>query len=349
MRGAVLHVHDAVVAAMNAGRDVYAVMREISLPPELEVGEGYGKVHVVGARDLGDLPGLVPRALDHRALSGAVLERVARAGGARRRTRTPVAEAAQQQGRDRAGRGAAPGRGRARRGPEACAARSRRASRAHRALLRARAATSGRRAGSRRRSASSSARSRALREPAARRDPHRRPREPVLTRRPAGGARVRRSRTRSSFSEAAVLDGRAPADRPLRLRRRRLPRAPARVWLSADRGGRAASTRSAASACSSNLRALPREPAALRGPAAAPPRDPRDRDRAADHRGRAAALGHHAPREPDRRRHAAALAAVLGEPRAGAGARRGRRAATGAIRAGCAASAPTSSRSRRCR
>jgi alkyl sulfatase BDS1-like metallo-beta-lactamase superfamily hydrolase len=44
MRGAVLHVHDTVVAAMNAGRDVYAVMREISLPPGLEVGQGYGKL-----------------------------------------------------------------------------------------------------------------------------------------------------------------------------------------------------------------------------------------------------------------------------------------------------------------
>jgi glyoxylase-like metal-dependent hydrolase (beta-lactamase superfamily II) len=44
MRGAVLHVHDAVVAAMNAGKDVYTAMREIRLPPELEVGQGYGKV-----------------------------------------------------------------------------------------------------------------------------------------------------------------------------------------------------------------------------------------------------------------------------------------------------------------
>jgi glyoxylase-like metal-dependent hydrolase (beta-lactamase superfamily II) len=44
MRGAVMHVHDKVVAAMNAGRDVYAAMREAALPPELEVGEGYGKV-----------------------------------------------------------------------------------------------------------------------------------------------------------------------------------------------------------------------------------------------------------------------------------------------------------------
>jgi glyoxylase-like metal-dependent hydrolase (beta-lactamase superfamily II) len=44
MKGAVLHVHDAIVAAMNAGSDVWTAMREIRLPPEFEVGEGYGKV-----------------------------------------------------------------------------------------------------------------------------------------------------------------------------------------------------------------------------------------------------------------------------------------------------------------
>ena len=44
MKEAVLHVHDAVVAAMNEGRDVWTAMREIALPPELEQGEGYGKV-----------------------------------------------------------------------------------------------------------------------------------------------------------------------------------------------------------------------------------------------------------------------------------------------------------------
>jgi alkyl sulfatase BDS1-like metallo-beta-lactamase superfamily hydrolase len=44
MRGAVLHVHDAVVAAMNAGQDVWQTLRTLRLPPELEVGEGYGKV-----------------------------------------------------------------------------------------------------------------------------------------------------------------------------------------------------------------------------------------------------------------------------------------------------------------
>ena len=44
MRAAVLHVHDAVVAAMNAGSDVWTAMREIRLPPDLEQGEGYGTV-----------------------------------------------------------------------------------------------------------------------------------------------------------------------------------------------------------------------------------------------------------------------------------------------------------------
>jgi alkyl sulfatase BDS1-like metallo-beta-lactamase superfamily hydrolase len=37
-------VHDATVRGMNEGRDVYALMRDVRLPPELEVGEGYGKV-----------------------------------------------------------------------------------------------------------------------------------------------------------------------------------------------------------------------------------------------------------------------------------------------------------------
>ena len=44
LRGAVEHVHDETVRGMNAGKDVYTLMRELRLPPELEVGEGYGKV-----------------------------------------------------------------------------------------------------------------------------------------------------------------------------------------------------------------------------------------------------------------------------------------------------------------
>ncbi len=44
LRGAVQYVYDETVRGMNEGVDVYTLMREIALPPELEVGEGYGKV-----------------------------------------------------------------------------------------------------------------------------------------------------------------------------------------------------------------------------------------------------------------------------------------------------------------
>jgi alkyl sulfatase BDS1-like metallo-beta-lactamase superfamily hydrolase len=43
-RNAIQYVHDEVVKGMNAGKDVYTLMREIRLPPELEVGESYGKL-----------------------------------------------------------------------------------------------------------------------------------------------------------------------------------------------------------------------------------------------------------------------------------------------------------------
>jgi alkyl sulfatase BDS1-like metallo-beta-lactamase superfamily hydrolase len=44
LRAAILYVHDQTVAGMNAGKDVHTLMREIELPAELEVGQGYGKV-----------------------------------------------------------------------------------------------------------------------------------------------------------------------------------------------------------------------------------------------------------------------------------------------------------------
>lgn len=45
LRDAIHYVHDAVVEGMNAGKDVHTLMREIELPPELEVGQGYGKLN----------------------------------------------------------------------------------------------------------------------------------------------------------------------------------------------------------------------------------------------------------------------------------------------------------------
>lgn len=43
-RDAIQYVHDQVVQGMNDGKDVFTLMREIKLPPELDIGETYGKV-----------------------------------------------------------------------------------------------------------------------------------------------------------------------------------------------------------------------------------------------------------------------------------------------------------------
>jgi glyoxylase-like metal-dependent hydrolase (beta-lactamase superfamily II) len=44
LRDAVEYIHDQTVAGMNAGKNVQTLMREIALPAEYEVGQGYGKV-----------------------------------------------------------------------------------------------------------------------------------------------------------------------------------------------------------------------------------------------------------------------------------------------------------------
>jgi glyoxylase-like metal-dependent hydrolase (beta-lactamase superfamily II) len=44
LHGAVDHVHRATLDGINAGTDVLTLMREIDLPPELRVGQGYGRV-----------------------------------------------------------------------------------------------------------------------------------------------------------------------------------------------------------------------------------------------------------------------------------------------------------------
>jgi alkyl sulfatase BDS1-like metallo-beta-lactamase superfamily hydrolase len=44
MHDAVDYVHRETLAGMNAGKHVYTIMAEIELPPELRVGQGYGKV-----------------------------------------------------------------------------------------------------------------------------------------------------------------------------------------------------------------------------------------------------------------------------------------------------------------
>lgn len=44
LRDAVSFIHDRTVEGMNAGKDVHTLMREVVLPPDLQVGEGYGMV-----------------------------------------------------------------------------------------------------------------------------------------------------------------------------------------------------------------------------------------------------------------------------------------------------------------
>jgi alkyl sulfatase BDS1-like metallo-beta-lactamase superfamily hydrolase len=44
LRDAIQYIHDQTVAGMNAGKDVWTLMREIALPAEYEVGQGYGTV-----------------------------------------------------------------------------------------------------------------------------------------------------------------------------------------------------------------------------------------------------------------------------------------------------------------
>jgi alkyl sulfatase BDS1-like metallo-beta-lactamase superfamily hydrolase len=43
-RDAIQYVHDATVKGMNEGKDVLTLMREITLPPELAIGESYGRL-----------------------------------------------------------------------------------------------------------------------------------------------------------------------------------------------------------------------------------------------------------------------------------------------------------------
>ncbi len=44
LHDAVTYVHQTTLDGMNAGKDIFELMREISLPEELYVGQGYGKV-----------------------------------------------------------------------------------------------------------------------------------------------------------------------------------------------------------------------------------------------------------------------------------------------------------------
>ena len=44
MRDATAYIHDQTIAGMNAGKSLWALMREIKLPPALALSQGHGKV-----------------------------------------------------------------------------------------------------------------------------------------------------------------------------------------------------------------------------------------------------------------------------------------------------------------
>lgn len=112
MKGAILHVHAAVVAAMNAGTDMWTAMREIALPAELEQGEGYGKlawsVRAIWEMYAGWFQQHSTTELYPVPYWSVHPDLVKLAGGPRRDCRCGVG-----QGADRAGRGSTPCRGRA--------------------------------------------------------------------------------------------------------------------------------------------------------------------------------------------------------------------------------------------
>ena len=70
VRDAVQWVHDKTVEGMNAGTDLFSLMRDIELPAELTVGAGARQGVVERARGLGGVRGLVPLRIHHRAVRG---------------------------------------------------------------------------------------------------------------------------------------------------------------------------------------------------------------------------------------------------------------------------------------
>ena len=67
MRDAMQWVHDRTVEGMEAGKDVYALMREVRLPEHFDVDEGYGKTSW-NVRAIWKVHGLVSPPLHHRTV-----------------------------------------------------------------------------------------------------------------------------------------------------------------------------------------------------------------------------------------------------------------------------------------
>ena len=61
MRGAVEHVHAQTLAMINQHKSPYEIMRSVSLPPDLRVGQGYGKVQWAARTIFESYTGWFPR------------------------------------------------------------------------------------------------------------------------------------------------------------------------------------------------------------------------------------------------------------------------------------------------
>ena len=68
---------------MNAGTDLFTLMREITPPPELALGRGARQGDVERARDLGGVRRVVPLRVHHRAVRGASARGLRGSGRAR--------------------------------------------------------------------------------------------------------------------------------------------------------------------------------------------------------------------------------------------------------------------------
>ena len=87
VRDATAYLRDRTIDGMNSGADLWTLMREVTLPPELALPQVHGKVAVDRAGDLGGARGLVPLRVHHRALRRATVVGLVRRRGPGRRHR----------------------------------------------------------------------------------------------------------------------------------------------------------------------------------------------------------------------------------------------------------------------
>jgi alkyl sulfatase BDS1-like metallo-beta-lactamase superfamily hydrolase len=102
MRDAMAWVHDRTVEGMEAGNDVYTLMREVKVPDHIDVGEGYGKtswnIRAIWEmyagwfhhRSTTELYGIPPTAVSGDLVEAAGVDKLVRAARARLAAGQPV-------------------------------------------------------------------------------------------------------------------------------------------------------------------------------------------------------------------------------------------------------------------